>query len=166
MTKKYASEEGAALINQEEVVSDNSDIQKLTSANVVAVVLAIGFVVFCAVVLASTILDGSPLRTLIVVGGGAVVSVVVLMETLGKRLVLGDGYLESRDWLFRERRVPYEQVESIHYNRSVQLTISLSGGRTISWPAKTRGIESFIGALSERVTRVRPVQISGDLEIE
>ena len=91
----------------------------------------------------------------------------VLCSTLGRRLTLGRDYIESRDWLFRTTRFSYESIERVDFRTGHQLTIWVSGRASlIVWPADTSGVEAFISALSERVTQLRRLRISGDLEVE
>ena len=114
----------------------------------------------------SGVLGSASLPAIVSFGTGTVIAGGVFLSTLGRRLSLADHYFESRDWLFRTERIPYESVERIDFRREHQLTIWVAGGRRIHWPSKTSGIESFISEFSERVTRVRLLQFSGDLETE
>ena len=141
-------------------------VEQLTSANVASVAGAVALLIACALECLSGVLGGGSAATITISGVAAAVTGAVLCSTLGRRLTLADQYLESRDWLFRTVRIPYERVERVDFRREHQLTIWIAGGGTVTWPAKTSGVESFIGALSERITRLRPLQISGDLEIE
>jgi hypothetical protein len=147
-------------------VKISGDIEQLTSASVVTVVGSTTLLVVFALAFLSAVLGGAPVSTTTVFGAAVLVMGGILLSTVGRRLTLTDEYLESRDWLFRHTRVQFHEVERIDFQRGHQLTIWVSGGGTIAWPAKTSAIESFIGALGERITRVRPLEISGDLEVE
>ncbi|MCU1228010.1 MAG: hypothetical protein JWO97_894 [Acidobacteria bacterium] len=104
--------------------------------------------------------------TRVVCGIATVVMLYVLMVTLGRRIVLFDEHMVVRDWLFRSRSIRYEWIERIDFYRGGWMTIRISNGDVEQWPASTPAIEAFIGDLTERVTRIRPLQIAGDLEVE
>lgn len=96
----------------------------------------------------------------------AMIATCVLLSSVGKRMTLSEECLELRNWLFRTRRIPYAQVARIDFRIGQWLHIRLANGEVISWPARTESIESFISELSHRVTQLRTLEISGDLEIE
>lgn len=147
-------------------MTNHHEIDHLRSGSALSVIAATLLAGTFFVAFLASVRAGAPVSTIVPFAIGAVVMIWVLLSTIGNRIVLFDDYLESRDWLFRLQRVPYAQVEGIDFRRGTALTIRMTGRKDMRWAAKTPKIESFIEALSERVTRFRPLQISGDLEID
>ena len=144
-----------------------SESVQLSAANVATVVGALTLLVAFATLFTFDLISGAPVSATVIFGAATATMSGVLCSTLGKRLTLGRDYIESRDWLFRTTRFSYESIERVDFRSGHQLMIWVSGRASlIVWPANTSGVEAFISALSERVTQLRKLQISGDLEVE